>query len=219
MTVLLVVLTIVAAVALEAAVMRWRRRRAAPVVQTVPPLMGDSVIPQGIFVAPNHSWLRLTVEGVMRLGIDDLITQALGRVDIVEMAGKGADVKRGDPLLRLQVGKREAVVTSPIDGMVVAVNEQLREKPWLISRDPYGAGWILGLWARDIKEAIRPMHVGNGATTFLRQEMGRFIDFLTSPPRSAMAPVLADGGLPRQGVLANLDDSDWASFHAQFLTN
>jgi glycine cleavage system H protein len=32
---------------------------------------------------------------------------------------------------------------SPVSGKIVKVNEQLKDKPYLINEDPYGEGWII----------------------------------------------------------------------------
>ena len=63
--------------------------------------------------------------------------------------------------------------TSPAPGEVVAVNSRTLEQPWTVTRDPYGVGWVLGLWTRDHNEAIKPLRIGSAATAFLRQEMQR----------------------------------------------
>jgi hypothetical protein len=51
---------------------------------------------------------------------------------------------------------------------------------------------------------------------FLRQELQRFVDFLTT--RGAVGqPLLADGGVPRRGAVADLDEVAWTSFRRQFV--
>ncbi len=39
--------------------------------------------------------------------------------------------------------KAASDVYSPVDGVIVEVNEALAENPELINEDPYGEGWIL----------------------------------------------------------------------------
>ena len=219
MTALLVVLTIILAVAVDVLVVARRQRRARlQVVEAVVP-MSEPRVPQGIFLDRGHGWARITAEGTLRVGIDDLVAQAVGSVDRVELPARGARIRRGDALVTLRAGGRTLVVASPVEGEVVSINEQVQERPWLVTRDPYGIGWTVGLWARDLKEAIRPLRIGSGATAFLREEMQRLMDFLSTPSHPAKVPVLADGGVPRRGALTTLDQAGWDAFQAEFMSN
>ena len=217
MTALLVVLTIIVAVAVDVLLVarRQRRTRLQIVAEVIP--MSEPRVPQGIFLDRAHGWARITAEGTLRVGIDDLVAQVLGSVERVEVPARGTRVHRGDPLITIRKGDRRLVVPSPVEGEVVSINEQLAQKPWLLTRDPYGVGWTVGLWARDLKEAIRPLRIGSGASAFLRDEMHRLIDFLSGPPQ-ASATVLADGGVPRRGALTSLDEGAWDAFQSEFLS-
>ncbi|MBZ5587095.1 MAG: hypothetical protein LAO05_00885 [Acidobacteriia bacterium] len=218
MTAILVILTILAFIGIDAIVMAFRRRRAAvPAALPVSPML-EPRPPQGIFLDPRHAWVRITTDGTLRVGIDDFLSEALGEVEAVEAPPRGTQVKRGDPLLRLRTGGRSLVVSAPAPGEVVAVNEHAVTQPWTVARDPYGVGWVVALWTRDHHEAIKPLRIGSAATAFLRQEMQRLADFLTPTGTLATVPLLADGGVPRKGALPAVDDDRWETFQKEFLT-
>lgn len=218
MTAILVILTILAFIGVDAVVMALRRHRAAvPVAMQLTPML-EPRPPQGIFLDPRHAWVRITTDGTLRVGIDDFLSEALGEVEAVEAPPRGAQVKRGDPLLKLKVRGRSLVVSAPTAGEVVAVNDHAIEQPWTVSRDPYGVGWVVALWTRDHHEAIKPLRIGSAATAFLRQEMQRLADLLTPAGTLATVPLLADGGVPGKGVLASVDDARWDAFQKEFLT-
>jgi len=217
MTAILVILTILAFIGVDAIVMALRRHRAAvPVAMQLTPML-EPRPPQGIFLDPRHAWVRITTDGTLRVGIDDFLSEALGEVEAVEAPPRGAQVKRGDPLLKLKVRGRSLVVSAPTAGEVVAVNDHAIEQPWTVSRDPYGVGWVVALWTRDHHEAIKPLRIGSAATAFLRQEMQRLADFLTPAGTLATVPLLADGGVPGKGALASVDDACWDAFQKEFL--
>jgi glycine cleavage system H protein len=217
MTAILVILTIMGFVAVDAIVMAFRRRRVgAPALASLAPML-EPRPPQGIFLDPQHSWVRITADGTLRVGIDDFLAEALGEVEAIEAPPRGAQVKRGDPLLKLQVKGRSLVIASPAPGEVVAVNTRTLDQPWTVTRDPYGVGWVVGLWTRDHNEAIKPLRIGSAATAFLRQEMQRLADFLTPAGTLATVPLLADGGVPRKGALAAVDTAHWDAFQREFL--
>ncbi len=220
MTAILVILTILVFIGVDAVVLAVRRRHApALVAASVPvaPMLAPRP-PQGIFLDPRHSWVRITTDGTLRVGIDDCLAEAVGEVEGVEVPPRGAQVKRGDPLLKLRSKGRTLVVPAPASGEVVAVNDHVAQQPWSVTRDPYGVGWVVALWSRDQHEAIKPLRIGSAATAFLRAEMQRLADFLTPAMTPATVPLLADGGVPRKGALAELDGARWEAFQEEFLS-
>ncbi|EPR61638.1 glycine cleavage H-protein [Toxoplasma gondii RUB] len=56
-----------------------------------------------------------------------------------------ASVKKGSAVCSLESVKSVAEVYSPVDGLVVEVNEKVREQPSLVFQDPEGQGWLLKL--------------------------------------------------------------------------
>ncbi len=218
MTAILVILTILVFIGVDAVVMAVRRRHApAPVMVPITPML-EPRPPQGIFLDPHHSWVRITGDGTLRVGIDDFLAEALGDVDGVEAPPRGAQIKRGEPLLKLRVKGKTLVVPAPASGEVVAVNGHVAAQPWTVSRDPYGVGWVVALWARDQHEAIKPLRIGSAASAFLRQELQRLADFLTPAGTLATVPLLADGGIPRKGAVSALDEERWDAFQKEFLS-
>jgi glycine cleavage system H protein len=216
MTTLLVIGTILIAVIVDVLLVAWRRRSRGRAPEVVTP-MREPVIPHGMFLADGHAWARLTTEGALRVGVDDLIAQAMGAVEGIVAAPAGSEVQRGDPLFKVRVGGRELAIAAPVSGRVMSRNENLIDKPWLMPRDPYGAGWAVALWCRDIKQALAPLRIGAGASAYLREELGRLADFLAAATSGGAVRALADGGLPRQGALQILDDRGWRAFGDTFL--
>jgi len=218
MTAILVVLTILIAVAVDGILMAVRQHRSPARAGVVPEAMLEPRPPQGIFLDSAHAWLRITTDGTLRIGVDDFLTEALGEVEKVEVPARGTQVKRGDPLLKLTVHGRKIIVPSPAAGEVVSVNTAAVAEPWSVTRDPYGVGWMVGLWTRDHHEAIRPLRIGSAAGAYLRQEMQHLADFLTGCHAPATAPVLADGGLPGRGAVGTLDADHFSAFQNEFIS-
>jgi len=216
-TALLIALFVVVLLAVEAVVLYRRRASRDIVAAGAGEAAREPRPPFGLFVDEGHAWLRLQPDGTLRIGVDDFLTEAMGSVESLEVAGVGTKVERGDPLVTLRSGGRQLVVASPAAGEVRAVNDRVLRSPSAIAADPYGVGWVAALWTRDHKEAIQPLHVGNGALALLRNDLGRLIDFLATSSATT-APLLADGGLPRRGALQTLSDDSWRSFQSQFLT-
>ncbi len=218
MTALLVILMILVMVSVNVAVVARRRRRRAPGPVQLGPMRGP-LLPHGLFLDAAHTWVRLHSDGTLRVGIDDFLAEALGRIDEILLPPAGTSVTRGDPLITIRVGQRQLSVPAPATGEVRSLNTDAVSCPGLAMADPYGLGWLVGIWTRDQKEAIAPLQVGNGAIAHLRGELERLLDFLTTASTASGAPaqVMAGRDLPQRGAVSALSDQDWAAFQEHFL--
>ena len=218
MVALLVILTIVLALAVDSWVLARERRTAAVPAQVPLVAMKVPQPPQGVFLDTTHTWLRITSDGRLRVGIDDFLAEAVGSVDKVEVPAQGTTIERGSPLFTLFVKGRKLVIPSPATGTVMSANDKALSDPSAVVRDPYGAGWVASIWTRDHHAAISPLRIGAAATHFLRDELHRLADFMVPSQTMARVPVMADGGLPGKGAASSLDDQAWESFSRQFVT-
>ncbi len=217
MVALLVILTVLVALAVDALVLARKAKEAAGAPAATPIPMQPPQPPQGVFVDAGHSWVRITSDGRLRIGIDDFLAEAIGSVESVEVPPSGKAVKRGEPLAKLRVRGRTLALPSPVTGTVTTANDRTQRDPDWVTRDPYGSGWLVTLWTRDHHAAIEPLRIGAAATHFLREELHRFADFLTPQRAAARVPVLADGGLPGHGSAAVLPDAAWDAFQKEFV--
>jgi glycine cleavage system H protein len=218
MTALLVVGVMILLVAADVVVVHLRKRRGGWAATEVVPMRTPRP-PHALFLHPAHSWVCLHSDGTLRVGIDDFLADALGKIDEVQVPPPGTRVERGAPLITLRVGKRRMTVPAPAAGEVVGENALVSGAPRTVSSDPYGLGWVCSLETRDQKEAIGPLHVGSGAASFLHAELERLTDFLTMRhgAKTQGALLLADGGLPLRGAVGDLDDEGFGAFSRQFL--
>lgn len=100
------------------------------------------MIPNNLRYTADHEWVRLTESGSARVGITDYAQNALGDVVFVQMPEAGAEVAGGDAVGEVESTKSVSDVLSPIDGTVIARNDQLDDSPELVNNDPYGEGWL-----------------------------------------------------------------------------
>jgi len=89
----------------------------------------------------SHEWVRSDGDTAV-FGISTFAAGEAGDVTFVELPSPGQQVKRGDEIAEIETVKSVNAVYAPIDGEVVAVNEDLPENPAAINEDAEGSGWF-----------------------------------------------------------------------------
>jgi glycine cleavage system H protein len=104
-----------------------------------------SELPGDLLYTSEHEWLRREDDGAVTIGITDHAQAALGDLVYVELPEVDQAVDSGGDMAVVESVKAASDVYAPIDGIIVAVNEELADDPEKINTDPYGDGWILKL--------------------------------------------------------------------------
>lgn len=228
----LVVLTIIVFIAADL-ILQWVRARRSPVSSPARPgtvadlLMPNLqperfVLPGGLFFHRGHTWANLLFSGQVKVGADDFLQKLLGRIDAITLPPVGVEVKEGQPFVALRQGHRTATLTSPVDGVVCAVNTEAAKAPGILRRDPYTRGWLVAIRPKDLTANMSRLMVGEKSLLWLKVEAGRLRDFLGEAlamhQDSLVGVTAADGGLSADGLLERLDDERWDAFQSRFLS-
>lgn len=98
--------------------------------------------PEDLKYHREHEWVRVE-NNRATVGISDFAQNALGDVVYLDIPQLGRTVQFGEEVCEIESTKTASPLYAPVGGKIVAVNEELKEKPELINREPYGQGWIL----------------------------------------------------------------------------
>ena len=96
----------------------------------------------------SHEWTTVDDEPV-RIGVSDFAQDELGDVVFVELPSVGDEVVAGEAFGVVESIKAVSDLYAPVSGEVVAVNEELFDRPELLNEDPYGDGWLIEVEATD----------------------------------------------------------------------
>jgi len=96
----------------------------------------------------NHEWAKLD-EGLAVVGITDYAQEQLGDIVYVELPQPGDTVEKSQSFGIIESVKAASDLFAPIGGEVVAINEELVDRPELVNQDPYEAGWMVKLQPED----------------------------------------------------------------------
>ena len=118
-----------------------------------------SEIPGDLKFLKSHDWARVEDDGKVTIGISEHAQESLGDLVYVDLPEVGDTVEAGGTVAVVESVKAASDIYSPVSGTIVAVNEDLSDKPETINEDPYGEGWIFVVQADDlepVKEMLDP---------------------------------------------------------------
>lgn len=170
-------------------------------------------IPMDFYFHEGHAWARIESGGYIRIGLDDFALKVLGKADALELPLMGKELDQGKVGWGLKRKDNLADVLSPIDGVIVEVNSQLREKPDTANREPYGDGWLFMVRTPDVKATMKKLMVDQSSLSWMSNEVTN----LESMIEDVAGPLAADGGYLAEDIYGNLPNLGWNNLTKAFL--
>ena len=99
----------------------------------------------------DHEWLR-DDDGLVVVGITEHASTQLGDVVFVELPEPETKVAKGDEIVVIESVKAASDIVAPVDGEIVAVNDDLADNPGLVNEDPLGAAWFFKMKVEDMSQ-------------------------------------------------------------------
>jgi glycine cleavage system H lipoate-binding protein len=135
-------------------------------------------VPAGIFVAPNHTWVNIEMNGAARIGMDDFIRKTIPDIAAIELPEPDKKVNRGEPLFSIRHNSRTIDICSPISGRVTVVNEEHGEHPeWLASK-PFELSWMCCIEPSKLSDELHALKIGADSVSWYRQEIDKYSDLV-----------------------------------------
>ena len=95
------------------------------------------------FYSESHVWLEEQSDGIFTLGITEHAQNSLGDIVFVELPSEGQQFAAGESCAVIESVKSASDVIIPINGEIIAINQQLVETPELINQEPFNNGWVV----------------------------------------------------------------------------
>jgi glycine cleavage system H protein len=99
----------------------------------------------------DHEWVRIE-DDIGVVGITDYAQEQLGDIVFVELPEVGTQLEKGAEAAVVESVKAASEVYSPVNGEVVAINEELAEDPGKVNADAMGDGWFFKIRFADPAE-------------------------------------------------------------------
>src|SRR5262249_33310985 len=98
--------------------------------------------PKNLRFSKSHEWASLK-DGICTIGITKFAVEQLTDVVYIELPDVGDHTFAGEAFGEIESVKAVSDLYAPVDGEVTEINEGLLDDPAAISKDPYGAGWLI----------------------------------------------------------------------------
>ena len=170
-------------------------------------------VPVNHYFHNGHTWARIESGGFIRIGLDDFALKVLGKADALDLPLMGKTFDQGAVGWGLRRKDNLADILSPVDGVVVDVNANVRENPDIANREPYGDGWLFTVRTPDIKGTVKKLMDDTSSFEWMNQE----VTTLEGMIEEVAGPLAADGGFLQEDIYGNLPDLTWNRLTRTFL--
>jgi len=98
--------------------------------------------PKTLRYSKTHEWARLEGDTCV-VGLSQFAVDQLTDIIYIELPDVGDAVSAEGSFGEIESVKAVNDLYSPVHGEVAAINGELENDPALVSRDPYGKGWLI----------------------------------------------------------------------------
>ena len=170
-------------------------------------------VPKDYYFHYGHTWVRIENGGILRVGMDDFSAKLLGRSDGFELPLIGKELNKGEAGWSLKRENNSANALSPINGIILEVNPEIKRKPYLVHDDPYGKGWLFVIHTPDLKQEAKTLISEKETHRWLQSEIMK----LETMIEQVVGPLAADGGYLSDDIYGNLPQLGWKRLTRTFL--
>ena len=128
-------------------------------------------LPDELYYTKDHTWARVEDDGKITVGMDAYGAKAAGNIEFIDLPMEDDEFEIGDAFGSLESAKWVGGLLMPVGGTVIAVHEDIEDDLSLISKDPYGEGWLIKVKPSNTKEELKTLVHGDDVGPWLKKEI------------------------------------------------
>ena len=129
------------------------------------------LVPDQLRYHSGHTWLTNERPELARVGADGLVARIYDHIDKIDVPKPGRWVRQGQKAFTILCGDKNHDIVSPAEGEVTEVNPDLLRDPSLLTKDPYGRGWLVKVSMPDPDLVERNLMPRNIVRNWMREEI------------------------------------------------
>ncbi len=180
-------------------------RAVLEVAERVLPAMNEWFrLPEKVYYHPGHSWAVPENDRLVKIGLNDFAQKLVGKIHAIHVPPLGSTLHQGEKGWTLEVDSKTIDMLSPVEGKVVAVNEEILRTPEKINNDPYD-NWLIKVEAPRFSADKKQLLTG----TLAQKWMEEVRENLMSRMNYNLGLVYQDGGSLVEGMAKSIDRDHW----------
>jgi CheY-like chemotaxis protein len=103
-----------------------------------------------------QSWMHLDFDGSVKVGATYLFLAVIGSVKSIKLQPLEAEIIQGFSCAEFEA-EDELIhqLMAPISGQIIRINEQLKDEPSILEKDPYFEGWLYVVVPKDLNYELK----------------------------------------------------------------
>jgi len=136
-------------------------------------------VPAGAFISEQHAWVRIELNGTVRVGLDDLVRKIFNNIDAVSLPEVNQEIEKGSILFSIQYGGGHTLeIPSPVSGKITTVNLEHADHPEWLSVKPFELSWICAIEPSKIAQELQTLKIGAASIDWYQSEVERYNELL-----------------------------------------
>jgi glycine cleavage system H protein len=125
--------------------------------------------PDDLRYTKDHEWVR--IEGdLATVGITQFAVEQLGDITMIDLPKEGEKFGQGEVLATVESVKTASDIYAPVGGVVVKVNDPLKDSPETLNEDCYDEGWIVQISMKSPQDIDKLLDAAAYAAAVAEQE-------------------------------------------------
>jgi len=156
----------------------------------------DAVV-DPLFYHREHCWVKVENSEMVWIGIDDLIANLMIDERVIILPQINTYVRKEDCFAYIIQRNYIMPVISPLSGLVLTVNQCVKDVPSLLSHDPKGEGWLITLKPENLTYELKDFLYGKRAFLWRKKrerELMVLISSLLEKNYPELGVTMQDGG-------------------------
>ncbi len=96
---------------------------------------------ESLFYHECHCWAKVEDPDTVRIGIDGILARLVGKIKTVVLPNQNEEIKQGQCFSHLIHERHVVPLISPLSGVVLKVNNELKKHPEFVGYDPWAGGY------------------------------------------------------------------------------